>query len=100
MPQSESTTRDGSIDPNSSPISLPNIKLYASLDENNVVEACTGVNYSHKIIEYCDCDELCAHNIPVIGYTFDEELNAFIPPKPDDTYVLNTTTFEWEPPAA
>ena len=32
-----------------------------------------------------------------IGYTYNEVLNAFIPPKPDPTYILNTEVYEWEP---
>lgn len=101
MSQSESTTRDGSIDPNTSPgIVLSNMKMYAALNENNVVENLSTINYSHRVLEYSDNEVLSTQNAPKIGDTLDEELNAFIPPKPDDTYVLNTTTFEWEPPVA
>jgi hypothetical protein len=33
-----------------------------------------------------------------IGYSFSEELNAFIPPRPFDSWVLNTETADWESP--
>lgn len=33
-----------------------------------------------------------------IGYTFDAALNAFIPPKPYPSWLLNTTTCDWEAP--
>lgn len=33
-----------------------------------------------------------------IGYSFSEELNAFIPPKPHDSWVLNNETADWESP--
>lgn len=33
-----------------------------------------------------------------IGYTFDATLNAFIPPKPYPSWLLNTTTCDWEAP--
>ena len=33
-----------------------------------------------------------------IGYTYDPVLDAFIPPKPYPSWLLNTTTCEWEPP--
>jgi hypothetical protein len=33
-----------------------------------------------------------------IGYTYDEELEAFIPPKLFNSWSLNTETFEWDPP--
>lgn len=76
------------------------IKLYASLNENNVVENYTTINYSHRVLEYCDCDELCTRNAPCIGAIFDETINAFIPPKEqwmDDTWTFNTETLTWDP---
>ena len=33
-----------------------------------------------------------------IGYIFSEELNAFIPPKPGPSFVLNNTTADWQSP--
>lgn len=33
-----------------------------------------------------------------VGYTYDAALNAFISPKPFPSWVLNTTTIEWEAP--
>ena len=33
-----------------------------------------------------------------IGYTYDQVLNAFIPPKPFPSWLLNTDTCNWEPP--
>lgn len=32
-----------------------------------------------------------------IGYTYDENRNAFIPPCPVDGYILDDTTLEWKP---
>ena len=37
-------------------------------------------------------------NYAGIGFTYNRELDAFIPPQPDPTYVLNTQTCLWEPP--
>lgn len=37
-------------------------------------------------------------NYAGIGYTYDWELDAFIPPKPYDNWNLNTTTCLWEAP--
>jgi hypothetical protein len=37
------------------------------------------------------------NNFAAIGFYYDSELNAFISPKPDPTYILNVETFEWEP---
>lgn len=33
-----------------------------------------------------------------IGYTYDETFDAFIPPKPYESWILNTETLEWDPP--
>jgi len=33
-----------------------------------------------------------------IGYTYDEDRNAFIPPKPFNSWILNETTCRWESP--
>ena len=39
-------------------------------------------------------------NHAAIGYTYDEDKDAFIPPKPTQypSWVLNETTCQWEPP--
>ena len=33
-----------------------------------------------------------------IGYTYNEELDAFVAPKPFESWVLNTETADWESP--
>ena len=35
-------------------------------------------------------------NYAGIGYTYDEERDAFIPPKPDGNFALNESTCLWE----
>ena len=35
-----------------------------------------------------------------IGYTYDEDRNAFIPPKPFNSWILNEDTCLWEAPVA
>jgi hypothetical protein len=37
-------------------------------------------------------------NYAGIGYTYDPELDAFIAPKPYDSWTLNEETCQWEPP--
>ena len=39
-------------------------------------------------------------NYAGIGYTYDAENDAFIAPKPFNSWVLNNTTFQWEAPVA
>ena len=35
---------------------------------------------------------------PIIGYLYNEELNAFLPPKPYESWILNEETLQWESP--
>lgn len=37
-------------------------------------------------------------NFAGIGYTYDEQLDAFIPPKPFESWTLNETTCLWQAP--
>ena len=37
-------------------------------------------------------------NFAGVGFTYDSENDAFIPPKPYPSFVLNETTFKYEPP--
>ena len=37
-------------------------------------------------------------NYPGIGWTYDEDRDAFIPPKPFNSWTLNETTCLWDPP--
>lgn len=37
-------------------------------------------------------------NFAGIGYLYDEERDAFIPPKPFDSWVLEESTCHWQPP--
>jgi hypothetical protein len=39
-------------------------------------------------------------NFAGIGYTYDEDRDAFIPPKPFNSWTLNETTCLWEAPVA
>jgi len=37
-------------------------------------------------------------NYASVGYTFDPHRNAFIPPKPYESWLLNEDTCRWDPP--
>jgi len=39
-------------------------------------------------------------NYAGIGYTYDQTRDAFIPPKPFNSWTLNETTCLWDPPVA
>ena len=39
-------------------------------------------------------------NYPGVGYTYDQTLDAFIPPQPFNSWILNETSCLWEAPTA
>lgn len=47
--------------------------------------------------QYSQDDDSITKNPGVVGHTYDPTLNAFIPPKPDETYILDTEDFQWYP---
>jgi hypothetical protein len=85
---------------------------YAFLDENNVVtEVITGIDET-ELIEGLDTEtwygnfrgQVCKRtsynasirkNFAGIGFTYDEERDAFIPPKPSDDAILEEETCTW-----
>jgi hypothetical protein len=93
---------------------------YAILDENNVVLQVTVGKDENEIVEGISNweeyyggkrtsfntfrGEHIGGGIPFrgnyagIGYTYDPVLDAFIPPKPYDSWILNTTVYDWESP--
>jgi hypothetical protein len=88
---------------------------YAFLDENNVVtEVITGIDET-ELIEGLDpetwygnfrgqvCKRTSYHgnirkNYAGIGCTYDEERDAFIAPKPYESWILDEETCQWNPP--
>jgi hypothetical protein len=88
---------------------------YAFLDENNIVtEVIAGVDES-EFIEGLDTEtwygnfrgQVCKRtsyngnirkNYAGIGCTYDEDRDAFIPPKPLASWILNEDTCLWEAP--
>lgn len=40
------------------------------------------------------------HHYPGVGWTYDSENDVFIEPKPYDSWILNTTTWLYDPPIA
>jgi hypothetical protein len=90
---------------------------YAFLDENNIVtEVITGID-EDELIEGLDTEtwygnfrgQVCKRtsynnnyrkNYAGIGYTYDESLDAFIAPKPFESWLLDEEACAWEPPVA
>ena len=98
---------------------------YALLDRNNiVVQVITGVDENEGVYDwelfYTQETRLQAKrtsyntqggvhtgggtpfrkNYAGIGYTYDAQRDAFIPPKPYPSWLLNEQTCLWEPPVA
>jgi hypothetical protein len=91
------------------------IAHYAFLDENNIVtEVIVGIDET-ELIEGLDTEtwygnfrgQTCKRtsyngnirkNYAGIGYTYDSDRDAFIPPKPYPSWILNEDTCNWESP--
>lgn len=78
---------------------------FAKIEEDNLV---SNVVISNSI-EWCKNniggswietkqDGSIRKNYAGIGYTYDEERDAFIPPKPFTKWILNEDTCQWEAP--
>jgi hypothetical protein len=90
---------------------------YAFLDDNSIVtEVIVGIDET-ELIEELDPEtwygnfrgQVCKRtsyngnvrkNYAGIGYTYDEERDAFIPPKPFDSWTLDEETARWKAPVA
>jgi hypothetical protein len=88
---------------------------YAFLDENNIVtEVIVGIDET-ELIEGKEPEvwygefrgQRCVRtsyngkirkNYAGIGFSYSDELNAFIPPQPFPSWILNEETCRWEPP--
>jgi hypothetical protein len=93
---------------------------FAKLDENNVVTEVVVVSNSDtsdangvekESIGIAFCEHLFGgtwlqtsynsnfrKNYAGIGYTYDAAIDAFVPPKPYPSWILNPTTAQWEAP--
>lgn len=97
---------------------------YARIDNNNVVTYITsisdekitdenGVEHEHWALSYLyesipdskkdrwirtSTDNNLRKRFASIGSTYNQELDAFIPPKPFDSWSLNTETVSWNSP--
>ena len=58
-----------------------------------------GVHYDPETGEpSADQSKALRKNYPGNGFSYDAELDAFIPPKPYESWILNETTCLWDPP--
>jgi hypothetical protein len=88
---------------------------YAFLDENSIVtEVIAGIdeteliegldpetwygNFRGQVCKRTSYNSKIRKNYAGIGFTYDPNLDAFIAPKPFDSWILNTQTANWEAP--
>lgn len=89
---------------------------FALLDENNVVlrveavsndvcqnewegqEFLKSIHGQDKVFKQCSYNANIRKNYPGIGFVFDAGRDAFIPPKPFASWVLNETNCRWDSP--
>ena len=93
---------------------------FAKLDDNNVVLAVHVVNndvitvdgaeseqagidfltslYGHSNWKQASYNKIFRKNYPGNGYIYMQDIDAFVPPKPFLTWVVNAETGQWEPP--
>lgn len=55
-------------------------------------------SYNTQAGEHVNGDIPFRYNYAGIGFTYDDERDAFIPPKPFDSWILNEDTCLWEAP--
>jgi len=74
------------------------------LDNNNVEQESLGVAFLQSLFDDNTTWKQTSYNNSIrknyagIGYTYDEDRDAFIPPQPYASWVLNETTCQWEAP--
>jgi hypothetical protein len=90
---------------------------YAFLDENNIVtEVITGKdenelldgltpeewysNFRGQVCVRTSYSGSIRKNFAGVGFKYDDILDAFIPPKPFDSWILNESICKWEAPTA
>ena len=74
------------------------------LDENNIEQEQRGIDFCRKLFGgtwlQTSYNGNLRKNYAGVGYTYDSTRNAFIPPKPFDSWLLDETTCQWQAPVA
>jgi hypothetical protein len=75
------------------------------LDSNGVEQEVNGIDFLTKLTGYpvwkqTSYNNNIRKNHAGIGYTYDEDRDAFIPKKPFNSWILNEDTCRWEAPVA
>ena len=75
------------------------------LDSNGVEQEVNGIDFLTKLTGWAIWKQTSYNsnirkNFSGIGYTYDEDKDAFISEQPFDSWILNETTCLWEAPVA
>jgi hypothetical protein len=90
---------------------------YAYLNENNIVVAVIVGKDENEFIDGLDTETYYAQNTPyyvkrtsynrairknfaAVGFTYDAERDAFIPPKPFNSWILDEDICQWQAPTS
>ena len=80
-------------------IVVNNVEL---LDENGVESEAKGIAFCSNLLggtwKQTSYNGRIRKNYAGIGYTYDETLDAFVPPKPFDSWLLDTDKAQWKAP--
>lgn len=81
------------------------MKRFAKIDASNVVSEVIAAESAEWCVETFGGtwvetfkDRSSRVNYAAVGYSYDSDLDAFIPPKVFDSWVLNTETCSWDAP--
>jgi hypothetical protein len=75
-------------------------------DNNGVEQEKLGVDFINKLYNTRDVWKQTSYNNNIrknyasIGYQYDQQRDAFIPPKPFNSWILNEDTCKWEAPVS
>ena len=90
---------------NSKVIEVQKIHNNELLDADGIEQEVNGVNFLTTLTGWAIWKQTSYNgnirkNFAGIGFTYDEDRDAFIPPKPFNSWTLNETTCLWEAPVA
>ena len=88
---------------NNKVIAIHSVNNEVLKDSNGVEQENIGVDFLTKLHGWSiwiqtSYNKTFRKNFAGIGYTYDEDRDAFIPPKPFNSWILNESTCNWESP--
>jgi hypothetical protein len=79
-------------------------EVIVGIDENELIDGLTPetwyANFRGQVCKRTSYNGNIRKNYAGIGYTYDEQWDAFIPPNLFPSWKLDYTTFRWVPPVA